>query len=218
MTFYSDAWASSVAQAFINGYSDGHSGVTSYIDIGVSNDDDNWACSSGNWSSAGTAWGQLVNALTPRSNVVVQGADDFEVWWDSQDNWGACGAGAVAWLNAYTAATTDFMDDFGSDGNAENSSLWSVAQVYDVSWGIGAAVPLPEIYCSGQQQEWVGIRRYGTMTFFGVSSENGAYFGNGCNGSSYTNTYTWQQSWNNLNNSLTSAGYSNDLYSVATIF
>ena len=220
--YYSDTWVKAVAQAFINGYAAGHT-ATSVIAAGVSNDDYNYACTATSvataWASAGTAWSQVLNGLVAQYNTDVEAANDIEDW--QTGSWNACGAGAENWLYAFTngTASQDLMQDFGSDGNAENSSAWTVAQVYDVSWGIGLAVPLPEIYCNGQQTEWAGtIRKYGTMVFSGVTSENGSYWGSPCASSTNYYTYTWQQSWDQLESALVSNGFSNDLDSVVTIF
>jgi hypothetical protein len=107
--------------------------------------------------------------------------------------------------------------NFGSDANAEYSPTWSIDQVWQVSWGLTEAIAFPEIFCAGQPAQWVHVYQHEPLIFDAVTSENAATF-QYCNGHSANQTYTWQESWNNLNNALVNAGVSNHVKPIVTIF
>jgi hypothetical protein len=149
-------------------------------------------------------------------------ANDFESWYDGvPGHWVSCGAAAISWENAEAVAYGNglrlLVANFGSNAHVEYSPTWSTDQEWQVSWGLTEAVVLPEIYCSGQPSGWVAIRNYKSMFFDGVTSENGLAF-TGCNGHSTNTTYLWNESWTKLNSALVSAGYSNDVQSIVTVF
>jgi len=214
--FEPDSWVEEVATAFINGYSDGHSSsAAASIAIGTANDNYNWTCDestgnvSSNWASAGADWGNVLLSLpsSPNNVVLVTSADDFESWIGTfSDGWTACGLGAEDWLNAFQNTVDPSGGavnvNYGTDANAEDSSQWTSGEVYDVSF-TGDAQAMPEVYCSGQPSEWADVSTGTYVSFWGVTSENGAYFGSGCNGNTSTDTYTWSEAWNALESVLT---------------
>lgn len=205
-SYESDSWAFEVASEFIQGYSAGHT-VPTIIGIGVSNDDDGWAEGSALWSEAGSDWAGLVDTLQAYQYTTIEAADDIEGWSDSQDGWHSYGSDTVNWETAYSNAfisntgILQYVADYGSEAyNEEGSPYWSQTDVYYVSWGLTVAVSYPEIYCNGQQTDWGQLfQLYPGMFFSGASSENGSAWTN-CYGATQNTTYTWQESWQQLNN------------------
>lgn len=215
------SWTAQVVQAYMQGYQDNPQHGSATIVLGTNNSDYNWTCdnSTGNYSAswyyAGVSWGGLVNSRTVPGILTLQSGNDLESWagTPSYGSWVACGGGAEKWYDGYESVTTAFSNvDFGSDGNAEAPSQWTVGQVYDMAWGRVTGLSYPEIYCNGQQNQWVGIRNSGYMVFNGATSENGA---GSCGGSG---TYTWDQSWGVFNNALVAANYTDDVDPSVAVF
>jgi hypothetical protein len=175
-------WVQNIAQAFINGYNDGHSNFT-YISVSTNNSEDLWTCTTSGvdsrWYTAGVQWGQLFGSkgLTSTSLVYVESGNDIESWKNEYgDGWEACGQGAESWYDGFeSAASGAFNYDFGTDGYAEDSlsGLWTQQQVYDVVFGRPSAYGLPEIYCDGNKIGWVSLRAaFPWLVYLGVTSDN----------------------------------------------
>lgn len=200
------------------------------IAIGTSNDDVGWANGSSNWSTAGTQWALLMDGITAPTNVTLEAGNDVEGW-AYGSSWYAYGSDANSWENAFQSEANTLVSyygsipflnivlDYGNEAYAVlGSPYWTQAQVYDMAWGNSSAIVAPEIYCSGQQTHWANLYSlYNQLYFEGVSTENGAAQAN-CYGNTQNTTYTWIQSWNQLNTAITNAGNSNDVGDVDTNF
>lgn len=127
-------------------------------------------------TAGGVAWADVVAtvaaaeaALTNR--VVVDGADDIETEFSAP-------AAALDWAAGYSAAGTgsDYLD-YGDAGGCPESTRnngacnngWNQYDVWQVSWGEPAALPLPEIYYPGNAAQWAQISRYGTTVLDGAA-------------------------------------------------
>lgn len=222
--FHTDTWVQSVAQDFMNGYNDGHT-TASFIVVGTNNSDYPWLCdNSGSisplWQSAGLAWGTVVAALgaSPPPEVAVRSGSDIESWQGETGfgTWSACGLGGEAWYTGYESETTAIPNgDYGTEAWAESSppptpTIWTQQQVYDMVYGRTTARGVPDIYCTYNASQWVGLRDdvSSYVLFWGVTSDNA--------GSTFcgTKTLTWYQSWTTFNSYLTNntpTPYPNDL-------
>ena len=215
--YRSNTWVKAVAEAFINGFTDsaraaGRRTVSSVI-IGTNNSNYPWTCDntnastlSPNWRAAGIAWGGLIKNLVSTNWVDRASGNDIESWQGTfSDGWTACGLGGIEWYNGYESQVGYVPNyNFGTNGYAENASQWTQRDVYQVMASKTTALARPQIYCSGQPPTWVAmmsVNGAGGFSFWGVTSENA--FSTICG----TRSYTWLQSWNALNNALTSGGY-----------
>ncbi len=210
-------WTRNIAQAYIDGYNANPSHPHAYIAIGTNNSNYPWACNNNDptqvsslWSVAGNVWGSFIAGLTPRTRVTIKSANDIESWYDPPTfgAWTSCGVGTIGWFSGYESKTYIANYDFGTNPHSEYPSQWTVHETWQVAWGRPPAYNMPEIYCPGIAQTWVTIRQYMPMSFLGVTSTDGqpAPCGTG---------YTWQQSWNSLNNALTGAGFPDSVISNA---
>jgi len=165
---------------------------------------------SANTSSDGEAWANMIDSLnTWASNQGYTGQLSFSGGNDMEPSWGGSSSApdTINWSNSYdTHSAGGLMFDYGSadgcpqsshdNGNCNNG--WDQQNIYNVSYGTPDAVPLPEIYFNGMQQEWQEISWWGV-------SDHGAYFIEGpmnehdLDSSSYTHTQAWDNLWNTLN-------------------
>ena len=96
-----NSWVKSVAQAFIDGFNNGHpSNSLASVIIGTSNGTYPWTCDNNNastldpsWYTSGTQWGSLVNSVTWRTRAYAYAGNDIESWYDPNifGTWSACG-------------------------------------------------------------------------------------------------------------------------------
>jgi len=138
-------------------------------------------------STAGQYWDIVVHDLM--DYVAAKGyseqvtdvwvGDDLETSWDPWPTTERFLDGVAAQEGTY--ATHARMVDYG-DANVGVCSVvtrscrapWTAANVYAAAWGMGWAVPLPEIYSSDTAQRWASIAQtYPTMAFIGVMTECG---------------------------------------------
>ncbi|HET9127925.1 MAG TPA: hypothetical protein VFN73_07580 [Propionibacteriaceae bacterium] len=126
-------------------------------------------------SAGGAAWAGVVNAVTSylRSHgygqVVVWGASDIEVEWDTY-------AHTAAWESGYAAHTSAMYVDYGDAsgcppyGGCANG--WTQSDVYDIAWGFAPAQVEPEIYYQSQGTEWASVSNtQGRIHFWAVLDE-----------------------------------------------
>jgi hypothetical protein len=200
---HSNAWVKARAEEFIQGYSDNHT-VTAAIVIGTANDNGSWTCDeangtiSGLWNLSGTVWRSLAESIIAQPRVEKWAGNDIEAWNNEFPNGVACGKGTVSWYDGFlTTAPNRPHLNFGSNAFIENTAYWTPYELYQVSYAKPNAVIAPQIYCSGQIDQWVNFRRYYNVMYRGVTSTNG--FGS-C--SLTTPMYTWSDAWNEFNNGL----------------
>lgn len=198
------------------------------------------------WRAAGLEWGKLIQSIGQPQGVLVRSANDIESWFnepifaenpntaDPDDAWIACGLGALKWYEGYRTSgvrTTNVF--FGSNAwqeyaqtdaqNTINSNVgqWTIEQLRLVAYGLPEARAIPQIYCEGQAQSWVEVRRYRRIIFAGVLSENASDQRLACGGDTPVPGFTWNRSWTELDSQLRTAGptgYPNHVSSAVTTF
>lgn len=218
--YQTNEWARMIAQAFIDGYNDNPQHPVAQIAVSTNNSNYNWYCNnydpanlSSYWYSSGYAWGGLITSIASRPKVIVRSGNDIESWIGNFNDWRSCGLGAVSWYEGYEARTYTPNFNFGNNPYSEDNVQWTENQVWQVSWGKATAYVFPQIYCtgSGWSASWVNLRRnQGYMQFNGVTSDNAV--SRACDGAY---SLTWLDSWHNLNNALTNAGFPNHLRSTS---
>src|SRR5689334_15744200 len=116
------------------------------------------------------------------------------------NGWVACGDATLRWFDYYASISGASNINFGSQAATE-SSTWTEEHVWQLSWGRLPAYAYPEIYCSSHPGQWVSIRKYKPITFWGVTADNGGPNTCGSNIASYL----WKDAWNSLDYALTHA-------------
>jgi hypothetical protein len=204
------AWVIQVAESFIGGYLDNpaHSGDVR-IAIATHNANYDWTCTGENtselWEQAGIEWRDMLDQIqvfrNQRVTVELASGNDIEAWRETFDNnWIACGAGTVEWLEGFTFGHPDKVVlatiNFGSNAYDEASQEWSLDQIYAVTNGLGDVEIHPQIYCPDQIDGWIKLADELTLEeepkilrFSGVTSENAG--SNTCGGRSYE----WRAAW-----------------------
>jgi hypothetical protein len=202
---FGNAQIEAVAEWFSYGYlSCIGTGSTSILTLGIGTNNSAYDVS----SSGGATWAQVVTAIQNgnasngyNTHVTVVGANDIEPGFGSA-------SATEAWAQGFSSTTSSMYIDYGSaDGcptttssNGPCSNGWSQSDVWNVSWGSGAAIPLPEIYNSLQAQEWAMISLYsaqhqsGPMVIYGPMDEYDL------DNSTNTPDQAWSQLWTALNN------------------
>jgi hypothetical protein len=184
-------------------------------------------------SAAGKTWAGIVNTVADdvlespewTSHVAIWGGSDIETAYSA-------GGKARSWAKGYSAATDSPYVDYGSaEGcsesehknhkceNIEHTTGWNQKVLYQVSWEIKGAHPVPEIYHSpGNAREWTQIDLYGAgkMRFLGVlndyEAEKAAYereMEEGKEGKTPGNTYG--EALAQLSEDLEKAGVNNEI-------
>lgn len=204
-------WVRYTVQEFYNGYNDGHTQLV-YIAIGTSNGNYDWACDnskpeelSTNWREAGEVWGTLVTSIEAPIYVLKRSANDIEAWNDPElfGPWKACGAGTVAWLEGYASVPNAPRNiNFGSNVYVEYQPEWTRDQLYRVS-GAYPSVALPQIYCTGQPEGWVDMRRDYFIRYFGVTATDG--IGRCGEDENAPKMLEWYEAWDTLYEALSQA-------------
>jgi hypothetical protein len=163
-------------------------------------------------SSAGTAWAKAVNSLSSYISTkgyggqeYIRGAIDAEPGWDTEFT------RTQNWVDAYNAATSKPLYDYGSADDCPYSGNpsggcdgWGRHGLWYIAWGNADAVPIPEIYYSSMADEWYNESLYsfntqdgpigflGTMTQYAACGQS-----SGCNQSA---TFTPAGGFNALQN------------------
>ncbi len=160
-------------------------------------------------SSGGAAWANVVAAVADAEaaitdRIVVDGADDIETEFSTP-------AAALSWAAGYGAGGTgSYYLDYGDAGgcpettadDGECNNGWDQDDVWAVSWGEPAALPMPEIYYAANAAQWAQISRYGK------TNRNGAAINFSGDLSEYAaapTTLDPAQSWSNLTTYLNTA-------------
>jgi hypothetical protein len=167
-----------------------------------------------NYGNAGTttgkAWGGVVNAAwnwakssNVSSQVIIQGASDLELGWDTYTN-------TDAWVNGYESVTTQLYLDYGDAqgcpyGEYDNASCsgkgtWTQNRVRWIAYGQSNAISAPEIYFPGNAGSWAGISWY-SKTYHGVELTYIAPWDEyDLDSGTDTPTQAWDDLWNYSNN------------------
>jgi len=160
-------------------------------------------------SSGGATWANVVATVADaeaaiNDRIVVDGADDIETEFSSP-------AAALNWAAGYGAAGTgSYYLDYGDaggcpettdyDGTCNNG--WDQYDVWAVSWGEPAALPMPEIYYAANAAQWAQISRYGKSNLNGAAIN---FSGDLSEYAAAPTTLDPAQSWTNLTTYLDSA-------------
>jgi hypothetical protein len=164
----------------------------------------------------GTTWGTIVNSLNTWATdqgiddaVYFDGADDMEPSFGGTNS----APNTVSWVLAFDSeASATFLWDYGSaDGCSETAhddescnNGWDQQTEYRVSYEANNDLGLPEIYVSGQQQEWLQIDLYG-YDYKSGDYIDGPISQHDLDGSSYTSTQAWDNLSDELNSNSTTA-------------
>ncbi len=170
------------------------------------------------WEQAGAAWGNLINSISTPQGITKKSAIDIEVWYDaSPPPWGACGQGVLAWYGdfntgqGYIGHTFTENINFGDNPYMVNDALWTLEQVYKISYGLPQTYVSPQIYClthrsneqlNKQLQGWIQVRDYNYIKFNGITSTNSQGW---CDEQAGIHMIDWDSAWHALDNALTSA-------------
>ncbi|MDE3090701.1 MAG: hypothetical protein KGJ80_15105, partial [Chloroflexota bacterium] len=174
----------------------------------------------GNVSTAhGQAWAQMVRDVNAwitasgyNSKLLAAGANDMEPSWNSPTD-------TRAWVDGYfSSAPYVALYNFGSCDSCPFSSCpsctlpngWTQEDIWYVSWGAGAAYPLPEIYLTSgaNADQWyrIGVYAYtkhgSSMNFQGSFTQWQACQDVGpgaCPNTDNTPSAGWTQLYNSLN-------------------
>jgi hypothetical protein len=207
-------WVKEVAKAFIRGYNDNITHTYTIIAIGTQNSNYAWECgedtASDLWEDAGREWRDLVQEIENEMNnelgkITLVGAIDMESWVGDFPDWAACDDGMTKWFYGWEeqiSGSTKLMINFGSVAFTANN-LWSEAKLYSFFMGKRYILAYPQVYCVSYVRDLRNLvsdfvtSNRNNIYFSGVTSENAGSLvcGN-------TRSYTWQQSWRELNSSL----------------
>lgn len=157
-----------------------------------------------NWANMITDANTWLQTNGYSSQVEMRAGIDAELDWS---NFSA----ANAWANGYLSKWTSYYYDYGDAagcppyGGCDNG--WSQYDVWDMSWGVTPAEPIPEIYNNANAQEWGQIADYSwdsqtmNMHFYGSMSQYQACLdtNNACTGVDDTPNQSWTQLYDNLN-------------------
>lgn len=101
-TAETDSWVSGIANAFIRGYSAGHTKF-GYVFVGTNNDT-GWSHGSSLWGTAASTWEGVVSGLTGYSNAMYEAGSDIESWYCAGCGFVAYGSDAMTWVSDYNTA------------------------------------------------------------------------------------------------------------------
>lgn len=151
----------------------------------------------------GQGWGDVVDAVGSNvasfdafAQISIWGGSDIEAWGTP----GSGSTGTLAWVQGVNNTAPSYaMLDYGSaDGCPPFGSCnggWSQYDYWYVGWGFATDWTAPQIYNSGQAEEWAAISAYGQnyqgrpINFAAVQDESD----NGKNGDN-----TPQQAWSDF--------------------
>jgi hypothetical protein len=190
--------------------------------IGIGTNNKPTSCdSSQELTDHGTAWANMVNQVNQwlKDNdlfgqVQAYGASDIEIGWNtpflSRD-----------WITGYEKVNAYPLIHFGDaagcpyDDNPDWTcgGEWTPEDVWYVSWGASASIPLPLIYLTNgvHAQQWAYLSRYGVaehgsrMDFTGVFTQSQACAQWTCNGTDNTPEEAYLQLFYELNEYPTTA-------------
>jgi hypothetical protein len=163
----------------------------------------------------GLEWAEMVNEINAWavdedvfSQVQVYGASDIEVAWNTV-GW------SRAWVDGYDQANQYPLLHFGdaagcpyADGSTSTTcgNEWTLEDVWYVSWGSGASLPLPLIYLTNgvHAKQWANLSRYSVsqhgspINFTGVLTQWQACEQADCKGTDNTPNQAYDQLYTEL--------------------
>jgi hypothetical protein len=172
--FHPDAEIEAAVEGYVKGYYDAASRLgppfpAVLIGIGTNNSLNEVSSAGGqDWAEVANTVAQWAASHFPPLDFSIYGANDLEPGFSQA-------ADAEAWATGFSGAPSgQSYFDFGSaDGcptsgtgqgsNGGCSNGWRQSDVYQVSWGVPAAFPLPDIYRTDgtHASQWEQISRYG---------------------------------------------------------
>ena len=184
--------------------------------IGIGTNNKPTSCdSSQELTDHGTAWGIMVNQVNQwlQSNglygqVQAYGASDIEIGWNTPTL-------SRAWITGYEKVNAYPLIHFGDAAGCPYEDRpylpcngdWTPEDVWYVSWGASASIPLPLIYLTNgvHAQQWAYLSQYGAsehgsrMDFTGVFTQSQACAQWSCNGTDNTPEEAYAQLYYELN-------------------
>jgi hypothetical protein len=116
--------------------------------------------------------GDYVDDLGWSTKIKIAGANNIEVQWNTPAN-------TIAWANGYDSSNSHAYYNFGNtagcpeiySGNQQcvaGGFTWYQEDIWRVSWDIGAAFPLPEIYLTSgaNARQWQAIAEHAVEAHF----------------------------------------------------
>ncbi len=169
-------------------------------------------------ASHGAAWAEMINHINQWlvdegifHQVQAYGASDIEVSWNTQE-W------SRAWVDGYNQVNQYPLLFFGDaagcpyqEGSTSTScgNGWNMDDVWFISWGSDASLPLPLIYRTDgiQAKQWANLSRYSVsqhgvpIIFTGVFTQSQACQQGTCDGTDNEPYQAYRQLTSELNKS-----------------
>lgn len=165
----------------------------------------------------GTAWAGMVNQVNQWAigqgifgQVQAYGANDIEIGWNTPTL-------SRDWIAGYEEVNDYPLIHFGDAAGCPYEDnpdwmcggAWTQEDVWYVSWGASASLPLPLIYLTNgvHAQQWASLSQYGVenhgsrMDFTGVFTQSQACEQWGCSGTDNTPEQAYRQLYDELNKS-----------------
>jgi hypothetical protein len=174
---------------------------------GVTNNGNGINSTTATASALGGAWGNMIKDLNAwivsrgmTTQLTTFGAIDAEAGWGPPSYslaWASGFMGSAGAVNYYDYGSADGCPPYGSCLNG-----WSQSSEYQMAWGNATAIAVPQIYNSGQAQEWAGISAWGNahtssgpILWAAALSQYQACIdqGSSCPGADNTPLQSWQQ-------------------------
>lgn len=184
--------------------------------IGIGTNNKPTSCdSSQELTDHGTAWANMVNQVNQwlKSNglfsqVQAYGASDIEIGWNTPSL-------SRDWIAGYEEVNAYPLIHFGDAAGCPYEDnpdwtcggAWTPEDVWYVSWGASASIPLPLIYLTNgvHAQQWAYLSQYGVsehgsrMDFTGVFTQSQACAQSSCSGTNNTPDQAYAQLYRELN-------------------
>src|SRR5258708_2940650 len=209
----SNAQIQAVAEAFSRGYwicTGNDSTSTLYLGIGTNNSYYDVSYAGGQTWANNVAGVQAYNkSMGYTAQVAMFGANDIETWCDKYGNNCVSPTPVKDWVSGFSSVPGGYKYfDYGSaDGCPTNSSNngwcnpgWSQYDFWYLSWGAPAALAVPEIYYSGNAQQWAMISLYGWQYQRSLIYFPGPMDEYDLNNTTLTSSQAWNDLWTDLNN------------------
>jgi hypothetical protein len=194
-------------KAYVTEYAHGYwkctgSDTTARLYLGMGTRNIFWG--STDTAGAGTVWANAVDSVNANlglydTQVNVYGAIDAELGWASPSY-------TLAWANAYDSAGDWMYADYGDAAGCPPAGTcnggYTQANVYDLAYGIGAALAFPEIYTATLAKQWASLSLWGyqhrsaAMFITGSFTQQGACAQHNCS------TLSPLDAWTDLKNEL----------------
>lgn len=213
-----EAEAEQFAQAYIVCTSTDSTSTLS-LNIGTNNSVDVSYADGVTWANTVNAVADWVVAAGYNTQVSIGGANDIEPGFGSA-------SAARTWADGYSSVTANsfgsaYLNYGSADGCPPYGSCangWTQNDVWYVSWGANAAVPMPEIYYTSQAQEWANLSLYSAQNLGGPMFILGPMDEYDLDTTTLTSDGSWNALWTQLNNNSATAqnlNYSTEIQAIS---